>query len=241
MGDDEMKIIPVPTVFGPNGAANVRLTKATVSVVFAESGEQYMFQRDTLDLPEYVKSGQWFVSVSHDGTKIYDIRPVAGLFPLLFAGFKKGQDGVPAPIPVKRDPDEDPKVRYKQHYLKCTSYFEVADGPFKGAKYPYGLRYLNLLNQSGFGSANGSLVIQGNLSKSIHVAKLAGLPPRAIRRAEEMLKELEAKRPKDEQLSLFAPKIPPQIKELQELNLQELTPIEALQKLATWQSQLYEI
>lgn len=46
-------------------------------------------------------------------------------------------------------------------------------------------------------------IVRGGTDKSygIHVAKLAGLPPKVIKRAEEMLKELEKK--PDSQLSLF--------------------------------------
>ena len=165
-----MKVIPVPVVFGPSGAANVRLSKATVAIIFAETGEQYMFPRESVDLPKYVTSGKWFASVSSDGTKLYEIRPLDGTFLFLFAGFKSGQDGVPSPIPVKKEP---PEVKYKQHLLKFTAQLEVVEGPYKGVKYPYGMRYLNLLNNSGFGSEDGSLTIQGNIQKSPHIAKLA--------------------------------------------------------------------
>src|SRR3990167_3810439 len=99
-----MKVIPVPVVFGPSGAASVRLTKTSVAVIFSESGEQYMFPRDVVTLPSFISSGKWFVSVSADGTKIYDVRPLAGTFPMVFTKFKSGQDGVPSPIPVEKHP-----------------------------------------------------------------------------------------------------------------------------------------
>ena len=164
-------MVPVPTVFGPSGAATVRISKTTVSVVYTESGEQYMFPAETVDLPKYVSSsGKWFVSVSADGTKLYAIRPLDGKFVLDFTSFKSGQDGVPSPIPVKRDP---PEVKYAQHFMKFTANLVVAEGQYKGAVYPYSMRYLNLLNNSGFGSLNGNVVVQGNPTKSDHVAKLA--------------------------------------------------------------------
>ncbi len=85
-------------------------------------------------------------------------------------------------------------------------------------------------------------IIRGGTDKSygIHVAKLAGLPSKAIRRAEEMLKELEAKQAKDkpkkeEQLSFFTPKEPPFVAELKSIDLDDLTPMQALQKIAAWQ------
>ena len=57
---------------------------------------------------------------------------------------------------------------------------------------------------------------------------------------EEMLKELEAKQAKDkpkkeEQLSFFTPKEPPFVAELKSIDLDDLTPMQALQKIAAWQ------
>lgn len=86
-------------------------------------------------------------------------------------------------------------------------------------------------------------IIRGGTDKSygIHVAKLAGLPLKAIRRAEEMLKELETKQSKprkEEQMSLFQPPKavePVFVGELKTLNINEITPMQALEKIAAWQ------
>ncbi len=74
-------------------------------------------------------------------------------------------------------------------------------------------------------------IIPGGTDKSygIHVAKLAGLPMKAIRRAEEMLLQLEAKSPRkkmktEEQLSLFVPPEDPVLVELKTLDLNRFTP-----------------
>jgi DNA mismatch repair protein MutS len=76
-------------------------------------------------------------------------------------------------------------------------------------------------------------IIRGGTDKSygIHVAKLAGLPNKAIKRAEEMLKELEKK--PDSQLPLFisTPQEHPVLTELQQLDLLTLTPLQAHHKL----------
>lgn len=76
-------------------------------------------------------------------------------------------------------------------------------------------------------------IIRGGTDKSygIHVAKLAGLPNKAIKRAEEMLKELEKK--PESQLSLFisTPQEHPVLAELRNIDLLNLTPIQAHHKL----------
>jgi len=85
-------------------------------------------------------------------------------------------------------------------------------------------------------------IIPGGADRSygIHVAQLAGLPRTVIHRAEEILKELERDshrapiRPRRiaeiHQLALF-PEASPFIEELKKLDLESMTPLEALSKL----------
>ncbi len=75
----------------------------------------------------------------------------------------------------------------------------------------------------------------------IHVAQLAGLPRPVIQRAGEILKELESSSGKavrinpalPQQLTLF-PETNPLLDELKELDINTLSPIEALNKLYEW-------
>ncbi|MBM4432700.1 MAG: DNA mismatch repair protein MutS [Chloroflexi bacterium] len=92
-------------------------------------------------------------------------------------------------------------------------------------------------------------IVPGGVDKSygIHVGKLAGLPKSVINRAQEVLTELEAERPQKaprrsgkgrrrakepapEQLSFFGQK-PAVLEELEKLDIESLTPLEALTKL----------
>ncbi|HXX59436.1 MAG TPA: DNA mismatch repair protein MutS, partial [Dehalococcoidales bacterium] len=88
-------------------------------------------------------------------------------------------------------------------------------------------------------------IIPGGVDRSfgVHVGKLAGLPKSVVNRAQEILDELEtvngkshdpgkkrAKKEAVQQISLFAEK-PPVLKELEELDIESLTPLEALTKL----------
>lgn len=80
-------------------------------------------------------------------------------------------------------------------------------------------------------------------SYGIHVARLAGIPPQVLKRAKKILAELEAgelsspkpdgiaPQPVSYQLSIFSPKDNMIAEELKKLNLEKLTPIEALNKL----------
>jgi len=77
-------------------------------------------------------------------------------------------------------------------------------------------------------------------SYGIYVAKLAGIPESVIRRSKEILSELEIGTPnpyakEDKQLNLFVPTSQPQAdalrKALEEIDINTLTPVEALKKL----------
>jgi DNA mismatch repair protein MutS len=79
-------------------------------------------------------------------------------------------------------------------------------------------------------------------SYGIHVAQLAGIPRPVIQRANEILMQLEASSGKAvkinpmaaQQMALF-PETNPMLEELNELDVNSLSPIEALNKLYEWQ------
>lgn len=88
-------------------------------------------------------------------------------------------------------------------------------------------------------------IVPGGADRSygIHVAQLAGLPKAIIHRAEEVLEDLEngaeekpkhrvrkATQPAPEQISLFGSP-PPVVEELEKINIDSLTPLEAITKL----------
>ena len=85
-------------------------------------------------------------------------------------------------------------------------------------------------------------IMAGATDKSygIHVAQLAGLPGEVIRRAREVLEEMEKRHPQarkkkkkevSSQLTFFTPRSHPIIQELKNLDLNTLTPLEAFDTL----------
>jgi DNA mismatch repair protein MutS len=76
-------------------------------------------------------------------------------------------------------------------------------------------------------------------SYGVHVAQLAGLPRAVVARAQELLEELELARgivpasrmEAREQLPLFAPQESMVRKELEKLDVNAMTPLEAIQRL----------
>ena len=98
-------------------------------------------------------------------------------------------------------------------------------------------------------------IVPGGVDKSygIHVAQLAGLPKSVVHRANEVLAELEedssqtsglargrrSKQAPSEQLSFFGQK-PPLLEELEKLDIESLSPLEALTKLYELQKKARE-
>lgn len=88
-------------------------------------------------------------------------------------------------------------------------------------------------------------VLPGGTDRSygIHVARMAGVPASVLNRSREILSELEAKSEAPRaipsstqklQMTLFEFEAPPVVKELQELDVNQLTPLEALRLLDDW-------
>jgi len=87
-------------------------------------------------------------------------------------------------------------------------------------------------------------IVPGGADRSygIHVAQLAGLPRPVIQRADEIMAELERSSGKAvrmdphtaQQAALF-PETSPLLEELKSLDINALSPIEALNKLFEWQ------
>ncbi len=91
-------------------------------------------------------------------------------------------------------------------------------------------------------------------SYGIHVAQLAGLPAPLLERAREVLAELESERTIEHleppgrrrrgartdpnQLALFAAEPHPVVEELKRVELEKLTPLEALNRIAEWKARL---
>ncbi len=87
-------------------------------------------------------------------------------------------------------------------------------------------------------------------SYGVHVGQLAGLPAPVVSRAWQVLKLLEAGHhvahqpappaPDAQQLALFAPAPHPLVEELERLDVNTLSPLEALHRLAAWKRRLEE-
>ena len=81
-----------------------------------------------------------------------------------------------------------------------------------------------------------------NRSYGIHVAKLAGLPASVTLRAQSLLKNFEGTGGQQLTLGEIASAAPeathPLIEQFKNLNLSQMTPLEALNKLFEWQREV---
>lgn len=136
-------------------------------------------------------------------------------------------------------PNKQAKTLFATHYWELTK----LEQEIKGA-----MNYQVAVQETPDGIIFLRKIAAGGTDKSygIHVAKLAGLPYQAIKRAEEMLLQLETQKPRSkrkekdvDQLSLLAefeetkkpPIHHPLIEQLQKLEVDRMTPLEALMYL----------
>ena len=116
------------------------------------------------------------------------------------------------------------KTLFATHYWELTKLEN---------EFPHAVNFQTAVQEIPSGIVFLRKIIKGGTDKSygIHVAKLAGLPNKAIKRAEEMLKELEKK--PESQLPLFisTPQEHPVLTELRKVDILNLTPLQAQHKL----------
>lgn len=112
------------------------------------------------------------------------------------------------------------KTLFATHYWELTRLEK---------EFPHAVNFQTAVQEVDSGIVFLRKIIKGGTDKSygIHVAKLAGLPQKAIKRAEEMLEELETK--PDDQMSLFisTPQEHPVLTELKKVDLMNMTPLMA--------------
>ncbi len=132
--------------------------------------------------------------------------------------------------------------RLKSKTLFATHYHELTD---LAALLP-GVRNYNVaVTEEGEHVVFLHRIIPGGADRSygIHVAQLAGLPRSVIGRAQEIMEQLEASGGRavhldsvqSQQMALF-PETNPLLDEIRRLDLNSLTPMEALSKLFEWQA-----
>ena len=132
-------------------------------------------------------------------------------------------------------PDLRPKTLFATHYHELTQLSELLPGVRN-----YNVAVSEADNQVVFLHK----IVPGGADRSygIHVGQLAGLPKTVVQRAQEILQQLEASSgsavridpnaPK--QIALF-PETNPLLDELKQIDINALSPMEALNKLYEWQ------
>ena len=135
---------------------------------------------------------------------------------------------------IHNHPNLRAKTLFATHYHELTKLADLLPG----------VRNYNVaVTESGGAVLFLHKIISGGADKSygIHVAQLAGLPSPAIQRAQEIMKELERSSGQAinsnslvaQQVALF-PEVNPLLEEIKNIDVNTLSPIEALNKLFEW-------
>jgi len=139
---------------------------------------------------------------------------------------------------IHNHPNLRAKTLFATHYHELTKLPEIL---------PKIRNYNVAVNETGKQVVFLHKIIEGGADKSygIHVAQLAGIPPAVIQRANYILDKLQNEAGTievknvhpTEQIPLF-PATHPVLEELKELDLNNLNPIDALNKLYEWQKEI---
>ena len=136
---------------------------------------------------------------------------------------------------IHNHPSLRSKTLFATHYHELTQLAELLPGVSN-----YNVAVSEAANQVVFLHT----IVPGGADRSygIHVGQLAGLPGPVVQRASEILQQLEASAgkavridPQVPQQMVFFPETNPLLAELDQLDMNTLSPIEALNKLYEWQ------
>ncbi len=141
---------------------------------------------------------------------------------------------------IHNNPELRARTLFATHYHELTQLSEILPG----------VRNYNVaVSEAGSKVVFLHKIIAGGADRSygIHVAQLAGIPRPVIQRANEIMRQLEASSGKAvkinpiaaQQMALF-PETNPLVDELKGLDINSLSPIEALNKLYEWQRKFSE-
>lgn len=121
------------------GLAKVQLHPSQPKVkvtVEQKEGEAKVYILNKEDCPDCVQNGTFLVDLSSDGKKMYNIRPVKGVFDLKVKEFVHAKDKEPMPKVKEGGGDKG-----KYSYMKFTVTMEIVAGKFKGMLVPCSLPY----------------------------------------------------------------------------------------------------
>ena len=160
-----MKLLPTVRERGPSGPAKLTVNgkKLLITMLDANGNEtRQAYQFSTDDLPtkdKKVPTGKYFVSLSQDTTKIYQIRPLGGMFVCRFTRFAGPEGQLPVPKHVTGT-RTSAKGSYTVDELTCLALAEIIDGPYAGMEIPLPLLYAR--GESGFvEDEDGRLSVRG--------------------------------------------------------------------------------
>lgn len=110
--------------------AKIMLGKTKVQIIPLDSdeGEKYICKLE--NCPDNIAAGEWKVSMSEDGEKVYSISPIEGMFNLEFSGFfKKEEDKIPTPQHAHYEGKDPDGSAYSSDYDYFTLIFDITGAP----------------------------------------------------------------------------------------------------------------
>jgi len=144
------------------GLASVKVSKDKVKVKFADNPEE-VFECTKENAPSTVKSGDWWVSMSVDGERMFTINPVQGAFRAKFVKLASAEGQLPAPQHFRKEGvDQKTGKTYVSEYDYFLPVFEILDGEDEDAQ---GMSLTKFLRYY-FAEENGEVTFSKNPVKS---------------------------------------------------------------------------
>ncbi len=111
--------------------AKIRAGKSAVQIIPLDGDVNTKYVCRLENCPENIVAGEWRVSMTEDGERIYSIAPIEGMYTLKFIGFAKGEnEKIPTPQHAHYEgTDQETKKPFVTDYDYFTALFEITGAP----------------------------------------------------------------------------------------------------------------
>lgn len=204
-----MKALSSPKERGPSGPAKVTVAGKRVTVTMLDANGQETFQTYSFpveEMPHKVPTGKYFVSISTDGTKFYQVRPLSGMYICEVKGIgnsgnaARGQAPslpIPKHVTGERQGPNGPYPVDEQTFLVVAS---IVEGPFEGIEIPCPFLYFRKSKTGTGGSGfvedeEGNVAVRGSgkaIEKLVSFLEATNLWDHEFHYSDNILPALEA-------------------------------------------------
>lgn len=143
---------------GLQGEARISIARNVVTVTMAENRETFSIPK--ADCPTNVRNGTWYVNLNRDGTRMFSLRPMAGIFEVKYLKMAAAENQDPKPYHDSGARRRADGTTYNVDRLMFKVILTIANGDNAGMEVPLNMEYA-------FDNVDGTAAIQNRRARAV--------------------------------------------------------------------------